>query len=381
MNVGICIGFVIIITKTANHRKTIMTQIKLLLIVALTICPGALTSASAGANNNLDRAFEVAVSEHPYIKGILVLRNGETISERYFHGASASSAHNMKSLTKSVISALVGAAINEGLIESVDQTVASILPEYFQTPELPVGYYSDFLEDRERVQTYRAQLTIKHLLTMTSGLYSFQNTFMFGFGHVDDIVGAYLGLPFATAPGEKFQYSTAAVQVLSQIIERVSGMPARQFAQQHLFDPIGVTIADWKFGPQGHVLGGTGLYLTARDLAKLGQLYLDDGVVNDQRILALHWVTDSLAEQAQVFPPAFISYGYLWWRRAGNPEAEDYFYAFGTGGQFVILMPKHKLSVIITSDPNVPPAEFNSRSEAVQGFAEEYLLSPLSASQ
>jgi CubicO group peptidase (beta-lactamase class C family) len=191
----------------------------------------------------------------------------------------------------------------------------------------------------------------------------------------------YASYPPPRAGIEKFQYSTAAVQVLSQIIERVSGMPARQFAQQHLFDPIGVTIADWKVGPQGHVLGGTGLYLTARDLAKLGQLYLDDGVVNDQRILALHWVTDSLAEHAQVFPPAFISYGYLWWRRAGNPEAEDYFYAFGTGGQFIILMPKHKLSVIITSDPNVPPAEFNSRSEAVQGFAEEYLLSPLSASQ
>jgi CubicO group peptidase (beta-lactamase class C family) len=301
------------------------------------------------------------------------------ISERYFHGAVADHAQNMKSLTKSVTSALIGIAINEGFIENVDQRVDSILPEYFEGIELPQNYYNDLQVDRERVRSYREQLTIRHLLSMTAGIHSFQKSFMFGFGHVNDIAAAYLGLPFSFQPGEQFQYSTAGAHVLSHIIERAAGLTTRQFAQRYLFDPLDIQVSDWKVGPQARALGGTGLYLTARDLAKFGQLYLDNGIIGDQQIFPDEWAAESLAEQAQVFPPAHISYGYLWWRRAGNLAMEDYFFASGTGGQFIFLLPKHDLMVVVVSDPDVPAEEFSARGEAVQGFAEQYLLYPLSA--
>lgn len=337
--------------------------------------------ANAQVDDLLERAHEVADSDHAYVRGILVATNGRVISERYFHGALAEHPQNMKSLTKSVTSALIGVAIQEGFIESVDQRVASILPEYFEDIDLPENYYGDLLADRRRVQNYREQLTIRHLLSMTSGIHSFQKSFMFGFGHADDIAAAYLGLPFSFRPGEQFQYSTAGAHVLSHIIERTTGQTTRQFAQQYLFAPLDIQIADWKVGPQGHALGGTGLYLTARDLAKFGQLYLDNGIIDERQIFPDGWVAESLAEQAQVFPPAHISYGYLWWRRAGNPATEDYFFASGTGGQFIFLLPNHNLIVVITSDPNVSAEESSVRGEVVQGFAEQYLLYPLSAAE
>jgi CubicO group peptidase (beta-lactamase class C family) len=337
--------------------------------------------ASAQVDDLLARAHEIAEIDHAYIRGILVATNIQVISEKYFHGAAADHTQNTKSLTKSVTSALIGVAIREGFIESVDQRVESILPEYFEAIDLPENYYSDFLIDRERVQEYREQLTIRHLLTMTSGIHSFQKPFMSGFGHVDDIAAAYLGLPFSFQPGEQFQYSTAGAHVLSHIIERTSGLTTRQFAQQYLFGPLDIKITDWKVGPQGHALGGTGLQLSLRDLAKFGQLYLNDGFIGERQLFPDGWVADSLREQAKVFPPGYISYGYLWWRRAGNPETEDYFFASGTGGQFIFLLPQHNLMVVVISDPNVPAEEFNSRAETVQGFAEEYFLYPLTSSE
>lgn len=354
-------------------------------IIALPISACVMFLASNGlaedktAMDVVAQAQDVADNEHAYLRSILVVKDSEIISERYFHGANSSQTQNMKSLTKSFSSALIGIAIEKGFIESVDQTVASILPEYFEQMDLPENYYDEFLADRQKVQEYREALTIRHLLTMTSGLHSFQNSFMYGYGHVDDIAEAYLGLPFSAPPGGGFQYSTAGAHVLSHIISRATKMPTRKFAEKFLFDPLDIEHADWKVGPRGHALGGSGLYLTAGDLAKFGQLYLDDGFAGGQRIFPEGWASDSLSEQAQVAPPAFISYGYLWWRRAGNPAAEDYFFASGTGGQFIFLMPKHNLAVVITADPEVSAEDFNTRIEAVQGFAEQYLLYPLAA--
>ncbi len=325
----------------------------------------------------MDRAEQVADAEHAYIRAILVVKDGRTISERYLHGTDAESPQDVKSLTKSVISALIGVAIEEGFIDGVDQRVALLLPEYFEPASLPENYYGDFLADRERVQSYKEQLTVRHLMTMTAGIDDFQNTFSFGYGHVDDVAEAYLELPFASPPGERFQYSTAGAHVLSHIIERTTGASTRDFAQQYLFGPLEIDIADWKVGPRGHALGGTGLYLKARDLARFGQLYLDNGLLDGRQIFPDGWVAESLNEHAQVYPPAYISYGYLWWRRVGNPEAEDYFFASGTGGQFIFLLPEHDLVVVVSSDPNVAAEESNARSEAVQEFAEAYLLFPL----
>ena len=369
---------------TQNRKfgaQTGATRILAILAATFFLLGGLVEYANAQVSDFLVRAHEAADNNHEYIRGILVATDGRVISEAYFHGAVADRPQNMKSLTKSVTSALIGVAIKEGFIESVDQRVDSILPEYFEDIDLPENYYGDFLTDRGRVQEYRELLTVRHLLTMTSGIHSFQKSFMYGFGHVDDIVATYLRLPFSFRPGEQFQYSTAGAHVLSRIIERTSGLATREFAQRYLFDPLDIEIADWKVGPQGHALGGTGLYLTARDLTKLGQLYLDNGFIDERQVLPDGWAAESLAEQAQVFPPAYISYGYLWWRKAGDPATEDYFFASGTGGQFIFLLPEHDLMVVVTSDPDVSAAEFNSRAEAVQGFAEQYLLYPLAASE
>src|SRR5215204_7783745 len=253
----------------------------------------------------------------PAVKGVLVVRNGYVVFENYYQGYGRSDHHHVKSVTKSVISALVGVALKEDRIESVDQRLSEFFPEHFGPGTDP----------RKR------QITVENLLTMTNGfrLNSFYNNK--GFEQImtsDDVVEASIGQPMAKEPGEEFNYNDGDAHLLSAILTKTTGQSALAYAHENLFGPLGIDSDPdasmqagsanirrfeqagfvWADDGQGNSLGGFGLKLTARDMAKIGYLYLQDGRWEGEQIVPRGYVRTSTREQMDAAPYS-EGYGYF----------------------------------------------------------------------
>ncbi|MBI9051375.1 MAG: serine hydrolase [Anaerolineaceae bacterium] len=287
-------------------------------------------------------------AQYKTITSLLIVRNGSIVFEKYYHGNTAEEPQNVASVTKSFISALIGIAIDQGLIQSVDQKVLDFFPEYKTTPQ-------DF---------QKRSITIKHLLTMTT---PFAWQYKMGYEPLDrlrrqkDWVQFILGLMGSNGQMGKFQYSSAGVHLLSAILTRATGMPAREFANQHLFQPLGMKIIPepdasnftldevflkklkgWMNDPQGNTVGGWGLTITPRDMARFGFLYLNHGLWEGKQIISEQWIADSISSQNNN-----KDYGYLWWLQV--QEDINMYAALGSGGNAICCIPREDLIVIITS--------------------------------
>ena len=262
----------------------------------------------------------------PENDSLLVLHRGRLVYEHYEEGEGEDSLFPVYSCTKTVVSALVGIAIKEGYIDSVDQKVAEFYPEAVIAPG----------------QESKADMTIRHLLTMTSGLPQDLEA------HCDDCMGAPdVGLaafetPQAAAPGEKFLYSSnPGMQCLGGILERRTGRTLSEYARVKLFEPLGITSVVWEHLSDGSSRAGSGIEMTARDMLRLGHLYLNDGCWDGLRILPEGWVEQS--------KPGSSGYGYLIcdygsdWFLGGSLEARGY------GGQWITICPKRGLVVARTA--------------------------------
>jgi CubicO group peptidase (beta-lactamase class C family) len=267
---------------------------------------------------------------------LLVIRDGWLVYERYFHGFAAKDAHQIMSVVKSFYSALVGIALRLGLIASLDTPIAHFLPEYSQFQRQPL----------------LQNITIRHVLSMSSGLY-----WQFGVhGHqpmihritaCPDWTAAVLDLPLQHKPGTHFLYKEADAILISAVISHATGHSAYDFACQHLFAPLGINTPIWPTDPQGnshnYAFLGPGAPMTARNLARLGLLYLNAGQWDDREIIS----PDYIAECTQ---PSFASsvigerYGLMWWL---HPE---YSFASGYGGQTIAVIPQHRVVVVIQAD-------------------------------
>ena len=295
----------------------------------------------------LARGAEAADRELPALLSLLVWRDGALASERYFHGATRATAFNVKSVSKSFLSALVGLALREGYLKDLDQPVAAVLPEYFQRPAAP----PDLMFSRlvARGDSLRRQVTIRHLLTMTSGLGWDENGLItIAFLTSSNPVRFALELPADTAPGTKYNYNTAGTHILSAVLARKTGMTNRAFGERYLFGPLGITLRGWDVDPQGIHMGGSEMYFTARDLVKFGVLYLNQGAVGGKQLIPADWVERSLAKQVEVPVKSFVEmipnldgYGYLWWRRKLDGRAV--YCALGYGGQYILIVPELRL--------------------------------------
>jgi CubicO group peptidase (beta-lactamase class C family) len=279
------------------------------------------------------------------VHSIIIYKDGTIPLEAYFGPYNENTSHNMKSTSKGVISALVGIAVREGYIESLDESVLSYFPEY----------EADNIEKRD--------ITIRDLLTMSAGLKWRENDFnsMYTFFVSKRIAKRVLKQPLVTEPGSTFNYSTGLTHLLSVIVSRASGMSTRQFAQEFLFSPLGIHNVQWEVDRKGYHIGGSELFLTPRAMTKFGVMYLQGGVYSGRQIIPAEWVRESTTTQIEgSFHGARIRYGYLWWLDIGNPlftyldeeniDDEQAFLAMGVHGQRIFVHPELDTVVVITAD-------------------------------
>jgi CubicO group peptidase (beta-lactamase class C family) len=289
------------------------------------------------------------------IHAVLVARSGKLVFERYFRGADevpgrfygsrvenitfdADTLHNVKSVSKSVASLVVGIAIDRGLIRSVNEPVFSFFPELsdLRSPE------------KERIQ-------LSHLLTMSMGLKWVEATP--GTGDDNDEVRMHmaadpcryvLGLPVTAPAGQEFFYNTGALTLVSAIIRKAIGRPLDEFARETLFEPLGITKVEWS-RVKGDTDAGGGLRLRPRDMAKIGQLVLAGGRWNDRQVVSKAWIETSTAPKIKIPDGRF--YGYLWWlgRSLVNGRGVHRADALGRGGQQIRIVPELDLVVVVTA--------------------------------
>jgi hypothetical protein len=241
------------------------------------------------------------------------------------------------SITKSITSAVVGMAIEDGFIDSVDQPALSFFP------------------DRQIAHrdARKEAMTIEHLLTMTSGLDCEQDEYVVGeMVASDDWVQYVLDLPMVADPGESFAYCTVNSFLLSAILQKATGMSARSFADERLFAPLGIQGVVWPSSPGGVSRGGTGMGMLPRDMAKIGQLYLQRGMWEGTQVVPAAWVESSVQEH--VAESVHDGYGYQWWvekpslfARLGLARFVPAYDARGYGGQFIFVIPSLDMVVVI----------------------------------
>lgn len=250
--------------------------------------------------------------------------------------------HTMQSVSKSFTSALVGIAIGRGELPSLDTKVMPLFDGF----RLPDG------------DPRRADMTLEHVLTMTTGIKWDESTVAYtdpanscaNMEKSDDWIQYVLDQPMADAPGSKFVYNSGATELLSYLIRKATGKQAHEYAAEHLFAPLGITDTYWKTTPKGLADTEGGLYLTSRDLAKLGYLYLHDGVWEGKRLVPEGWVEASTGPKVDTRPGVERSrkYGYQWWVLPYGTAGQSAYAALGYGGQRLIVVPEHDLIAVFT---------------------------------
>ena len=287
------------------------------------------TPEEQGLNSEILQDGVAHLSENSKIYSLILLRNDVIVVEKYFHKGRINRAANIQSVSKSILSALVGIAIREGYIESVDQKVAEFLPECFAAVDDP----------------RKKEVTLRDLLTMRSGFAWEDNiTGLPG----DDWVQAALAFPLASPPGRTFNYSTISSHLMSVVLTRASGMSTCEFAYRYLFDPLGITVENWYLDPQGYALGGGGMFITPREMAKFGLLYLHRGEWAGVQVVPAEWVAESQGSRVVVSAPANVRYGYYWWQHVvGGYGVHS---ALGYGGQNINIIPGLNMVLVTAAD-------------------------------
>ncbi len=331
------------------------------------------TPESQGLNLEvLDGIIPFARDTTPPTSGVVVIRHGYLVYEKYFNGYHKDSVHALASVSKSVTSAFTGIALKKGLL-SLDQKVMEFFPEL------------KHLDVDPRVHT----MTLKHLLSMMQGWdkkTELTSMNLFKFVANPGFVEACLTRPMIHDPGTFFAYDSQGMNLLSTIVGRVSGMPAGHFAYEHMFKPMGIwtkpeerfqwrtreasphawhnrgALFDeeygypWTVDADGNPCAWGGLHLTLRDLAKFGYLYLNGGMWDGMEILPAGFVKESATPQSgggSGPEPTVTPYGYLWW----IPKSDTgMFHGWGAGRQFVYVIPSLDMVAAVTSRalPNDP---------------------------
>ena len=294
------------------------------------------------------------------IDSIAIIRNGYLVADLYFNPLfPKGSTHVIHSCTKSIISALIGIAIDQGYIASVDVPLVA------------------FFKDKQAAirDAKMARITLKNLLSMETGMRS-RDSFLYKWEGIfdmqatDDWVAHILSLPVDAEPGERFDYSNLSSFLLSAILHRATGMDALTFARRYLFDPLGIEEVRWERSPQGIYIGYARMWLLPQDMAKIGLLYLQQGRWNGRQIIPAAWIRESVTPHA--YPKNYVElldangqmdseatrrnwvstnfmrafadgYGYQWWLDKSGMYA-----AMGVAGQYIMVLPEQNVVVAVT---------------------------------
>jgi len=279
--------------------------------------------------------------------GLLVIKNGHLIAEKYFNEGSIDQVSGRQSATKSFTSALVGIALERGCIQGLDQKMMDFFPEF-----------ADEVEDPRK-----KQITIRHLLQMRGGYPDEERTsplfeVMFFRGNWR-FVPHLVDFPLESEPGAKFHYSNLSSHLLGVIVARAYDTDLVAFSQQYLFSPMDGEVRGWQVDDDGYYWGFGELYVTARDMAKFGLLFLDGGVYGGKRIVSADWVEASLQRYSERIIRGWLTprygafrdrgYGYQWW--SSRSGSHYFWYASGHGGNYIVLLHDLDMVIVTTADP------------------------------
>jgi CubicO group peptidase (beta-lactamase class C family) len=316
---------------------------------------------------DIDAAVEgILTGVYQRVHGLVIIKDGYLVFEEYFEGEVYNSPtrigpivqfdrdriHNLASTTKSITSALVGIAIDHGFISSEQESIYQIFDEYEDL--------SDELKEK---------MTMEHLLTMTAGWEWDENTSMtsdndlYLFNTATDPIRFLLSRPMEAEPGSVWNYNGGGVTMLGEIVDRAAGVGLEDFSEQYLFEPLGITDWYWPYIRPGLVAAHGDLKLRPRDMAKFGQLFLDGGVWNGQRIVSEEWVEKSTQlwyEFGGIWWGRSDAYGYLWWHIPFSFGGQTYraYSSMGWGGQYITVFPELDMVVVFTGG-NYATAEPN----------------------
>ncbi|WP_394824470.1 serine hydrolase domain-containing protein [Pendulispora albinea] len=317
----------------------------------------ACKSASSTSTPFLELEQRTRSGEIPNIHSVLVLQHGKTLAEWYLAGDDSergralgtvnhdpTTLHDARSISKSVVSLLFGIAVSDRVVKSLDAPVLDHFPEYadLRTPD-------------------RLKIRLRDLLSMTMGVAWDEESAPYGdlrnndtaMDMAPDRYRYALERPIVAPPGEKFQYSGACTALAAAILARATGVPLDVYAQQKLWEPLGVTKQVWLKDEKGVPIAASGLRLTPRDMGKIGQMILDHGRWNGQQVVPVAWIDDATALHAQMDPDPKCGwgYGYHFWRSPGcivTPPT-PLVMAAGYGGQRIWMVPSRDLVVVVTA--------------------------------
>ena len=287
----------------------------------------------------LSIAVEFIQNRLPDAYSLLVVKNGYLVYEKYFYIGSVGRSAEIRSVTKSITSTLIGIALEKGYINSAEQKLIEFFPEY----------YTDDLDPRKK------EISLKNLLTMSAGFQWNNRGPIFGeWVYSPNRMKFAIQQPLANNPGEVFKYNGSLSHLLSGILTRSAKMSTLDFAKQHLFKPLGISVNSWRQDLQDYYYGGYGLKLTARDLLKIGYLFLNNGYWDGRSIVPETWVRESTRQHMHAFNGRYgqFGYGYQWWVK--EVDGCTSYRAWGRRGQFIVVVPKLDLVIVVTSDAAEP---------------------------
>lgn len=266
----------------------------------------------------------------PLLSSVIV-RNGYIVDEYYKDGYDENSVFVLNSASKSVTSALIGIAVDMGLIESVDVPISTYFPQVLENG----GYW--------------AEITIRHLLTHTSGIDMSDTADWYDWRSSANWVQYILDRSVTSRPGTVFNYSTGNTHLLSAILQQASGMTLEEFGKRYLFDPMEMNSASVSADAQGISDGGNGVSMNIYDMAKFGMLYLNGGEWQGSQLVSQDWVTQSTTVQFE-HDSGSADYGYQWWVRTFGDHDYPAYFAQGHAGQYIFVVPDLQLVIAMTSN-------------------------------
>jgi CubicO group peptidase (beta-lactamase class C family) len=319
------------------------------LALALALAPPVVLAFDADAIDAAARAL-------PRLHSLIVSQRGTILFERYYNQATATRLANVKSASKSVISALVGIAVARELIPGVATTAVTYFPELARDPDV-----------RKRA------ITVENLLEMRPGLESTSGRGYGAWVTSGNWVRHALSRPMLAAPDAEMDYSTGNTHLLSAILTKATNASTWRFANDALARPLGFTLAQWPRDPQGIYFGGNDMLMTPRQLLAFGELYRNRGRAGGTQVVPAAWVERSCRGRARELPPwsrgasgmldpmRDRKYGYGWWVHdlAGHQTC----FAWGYGGQYAFVVPDLDLVIVSTASPDVSEERRGHRRE------------------
>ena len=277
----------------------------------------------------LAEMLDAIQEQHLNLHSLLVIRNGYLVSETYFGSHQQDTRHETYSVTKSFVATLIGMAIDKGYIDGVEHRIVDFFPE----------------RTLANLDEQKEAMTLNDVLTMRSGLDWQEGDAAYGAMYRSpDWVQFMLDKPMVWPPGSQFNYCSGCSHLLSAILQQTTGMNTRDFAEEYLFKPLGISNAVWDTDAAGIPIGGWGLQITPREMAKLGYLYLRHGEWEEQQIVSASWVEGATKRHSQAEDE--WGYGYQWWT---YPPVGAYA-AWGLYGQTIFVIPGSDLVVVTTAE-------------------------------